>query len=98
MEIDMYIDRNYVEFIDINGNDGQGKVKDSFSGLPQPGEMIDLDGETIDPDELDNGDVVTPKVLYFSDDKTYLEVIRNGYVEYTFSLRDAEDVSDFFND
>jgi len=98
MEIDMYIDRDYVEFIDINGNDGQGKVKDSFSGLPQPGEMIDLDGETIDPDELDNGDVVTPKVLYFSDDKTYLEVIRNGYVEYTFSLRDAEDVSDFFND
>jgi len=86
-EMDLYIDVKYLEFIDINNE----KIICSFSGIPKPGETIDEEGNILDDEEIDECDCL---MLYYDIHGNYLEVFKSGNIEFTFGLKDAEDITD----
>lgn len=95
-DMDLYIDNNYLEFIDIN----EEKIICSFSGIPEPGQTIDEDGNILDDEESENCEC---PMLYYDVNGNYLEVYKNrhdklGNVEFSFSLRVARDVTDILDD
>ena len=93
-EIDLYIEMNNLEFIDINDE----KVITSFGGIPEPGDTINQDGDVLDDDELEEYD---EQLLYYDVNGNYLEVYNSesiGIIDFTFSLKDAIDVTDLKDD
>ncbi|MFW6242962.1 MAG: hypothetical protein ACOC2W_02290 [bacterium] len=85
-EIDLYIEMNNLEFIDINID----RVIISFGGIPNPGDTIDQDGNVLDDEELEE---IEDQLLYYDVNGNHLEVY-NGEIEFTFSLKEAIDVTD----
>jgi hypothetical protein len=82
---------NYLELIDPDGNDGSGKIIDTYR-IPEPGGMSPLD-----EDDLPNEDGQYDTGVYLNDDLSYLEFSENDTVTNTFSLNNAEDVTNVFN-
>jgi len=90
-EMDLFIDNNYLEFIDINTN----TIICSFSGIPQLGETITEDGNTIDDEEQEDYD---DNLLYYDVHNNYLEVFNDSTIQFTFDLRNAQDITDIMDD
>lgn len=86
-KMDLFIDNNYLEFIDINTNN----IICSFSGIPQLGETITEDGNTIYDDEQED---YNDNLLYYDVHNNYLEVFNGSNNEFTFDLRNAQDITD----
>ena len=89
-EMDLYIDVKYLEFININNE----KIICSFSGIPKPGETIDEEGNILDDEEIDECDCL---MLYYDVHGNYLEVFKSGNIEFTFGLKDAQDITDIMD-
>lgn len=92
-DLQLYIDTmgNYMELIDPDGNDGRGKVIDTYD-IPEPGKMAPLD-EDEEPDEDGN----YTSGVYLDDNISYLEFIEDDKVTHEFSLSEAEDITDIIS-
>lgn len=93
-EMDLFIDYNYLEFIDINTN----KIVCSFSSIPKLGETINVDGDVLDEEEQEDYD---DSLLYYDINNNYIEVFNNSKntsnIEFTFDLRNAQDITDIMD-
>lgn len=89
-EMDLFIDYNYLEFIDINTN----KIICSFSSIPKLGETINVEGDVLDDEEQEDYD---DSLLYYDINNNYIEVFNNNIIDFTFDLRNAQDITDIMD-
>ncbi len=102
-ELQLYINEysNRIELIDPEDNNGKGKV--IFEGyLPEPGHSLNYDNENCDNAEEFEEDCDTCpdcyEYVYLDDSFNMIEFIIDNKVEYSFSLRESEDITSAFED
>ena len=83
--------------IDPELNDGRGEV--IFEGsLPEPGHSVNTDGENCDDaEEFENCDDCPDcyEYIYLDDMFNMIEFVKENKVEYSFSLKESEDISKY---